>query len=94
MDGKADVYETVYAWPLSGHYHEYSFGPKIAADGTFLVTANVAFGDEEWWRGESRVPMRGWAMNITEDGKMTPYAAGFRSPARSEERRVGKECPV
>lgn len=81
MDGKADVYETIYAWPLSGHYHEYSFGPKLAADGTFLVTANVAFGDEEWWRAESRVPMRGWAMNITEDGKMTPYAAGFRSPA-------------
>ncbi len=80
MDGKADVYETIYAWPLSGHYHEYSFGPKIMPDGTFIVTANVAFGDEEWWRGESRVPMRGWAMNITEDGKMMPYAAGFRSP--------------
>jgi glucose/arabinose dehydrogenase len=28
-DGKADRYETVYAWPLSGHYHEYSFGPKL-----------------------------------------------------------------
>jgi len=81
QDGKADVYETVYAWPLSGHYHEYSFGPKLMPDGTFMVTANVAFGDEEWWRAESRVPMRGWAMNITEDGKMTPYAAGFRSPA-------------
>jgi cytochrome c551/c552 len=81
QDGKADVYETVYAWPLSGHYHEYSFGPKIMPDGTFMVTANVAFGDEEWWRAESRVPMRGWAMNITEDGKMSPYAAGFRSPA-------------
>lgn len=81
QDGKADVYETVYAWPLSGHYHEYSFGPKIMPDGSFMVTANVAFGDEEWWRAESRVPMRGWAMNITEDGKMMPYAAGFRSPA-------------
>ncbi|MGQ7857688.1 hypothetical protein ACUN24_25905 [Pedobacter sp. WC2501] len=81
QDGKADVYETIYAWPLSGHYHEYSFGPKIMPDGTFMVTANVAFGDEEWWRAESRVPMRGWAMNITEDGKMSPYAAGFRSPA-------------
>src|SRR5688572_22305847 len=23
-DDKADVYETVYAWPISGHYHEYS----------------------------------------------------------------------
>lgn len=81
MDGKADVYETIYAWPLSGHYHEYSFGPKIAPDGSFFVTANVAFGDEEWWRAESRVPMRGWAMNITENGKMTPWAAGLRSPA-------------
>jgi cytochrome c551/c552 len=81
MDGKADVYETVYAWPLSGHYHEYSFGPVLMPDGTFMVTGNVAFGDEEWWRAESRVPMRGWAMNITEDGKMKPYAAGFRSPA-------------
>jgi cytochrome c551/c552 len=81
QDGKADVYETVYAWPLSGHYHEYSFGPKLMPDGTFMVTGNVAFGDEEWWRAESRVPMRGWAMNITEDGKMSPYAAGFRSPA-------------
>ncbi|TKC09520.1 hypothetical protein [Pedobacter frigoris] len=81
MDGKADVYETIYAWPLSGHYHEYSFGPKIAPDGTFFVSANVAFGDEEWWRAESRVPMRGWIMNITEDGKMTPWAPGVRSPA-------------
>ncbi|RWY53826.1 c-type cytochrome [Mucilaginibacter gilvus] len=81
QDGKAEIYETVYAWPLSGHYHEYSFGPKLMPDGTFMVTANVAFGDEEWWRAESRVPMRGWAMNITEGGKMMPYAAGFRSPA-------------
>ncbi|MBC8110760.1 MAG: hypothetical protein H7Y04_06850, partial [Verrucomicrobia bacterium] len=36
-DGKADVYETVYAWPLSGHYHEYSFGPKFAPDGSMFV---------------------------------------------------------
>lgn len=80
MDGKADVYETVYAWPLSGHYHEYSFGPKLAPDGSFFVSGNVAFGDEEWWRGESRVPWRGWMMHIYEDGRMEPYATGFRSP--------------
>ena len=71
-DGKADVYETVYAWPLSGHYHEYSFGPKIAPDGSFFVTGNVAFGDEEWWRGESRRPWRGWTMNIHPDGTLEP----------------------
>ncbi len=81
LDGVADVYETVYSWPLSGHYHEYSFGPKIAPDGSFFVTANVAFGDEEWWRGESRVPWRGWAMQIYEDGRMVPWATGMRSPA-------------
>lgn len=81
MDGKADVYETIYAWPISGHYHEYSFGPKIAPDGSFFVTANVAFGSQEWWRAESRVPMRGWVMNISEDGQMKPWAAGVRSPA-------------
>ena len=54
MDGKADIYETVYAWPVSGHYHEYSFGPVIAPDGKFFVSGNVAFGNEEWWRGEPR----------------------------------------
>lgn len=80
MDGKADVYETVYAWPLSGHYHEYSFGPKLAPDGSFFVSGNVAFGNQEWWRGESRVPWRGWMMHIYEDGRMEPYATGFRSP--------------
>ena len=81
QDGKADVYETVYAWPLSGHYHEYSFGPKIAPDGSFFVTGNVAFGSEQWWRGESRVPWRGWTMKISPDGKMEPWATGMRSPA-------------
>jgi cytochrome c551/c552 len=79
-DGKADVYETIYAWPLSGHYHEYSFGPKIAPDGSFFVTGNVAFGDQEWWRGESRVPGRGWTMKIHPDGTMEPWATGMRSP--------------
>ncbi len=79
-DGRADVYETVYSWPISGHYHEYSFGPKIAPDGSFFVTANVGFGNSDWWAGKSLVPWRGWTMHITEDGKMEPYAAGMRSP--------------
>lgn len=79
-DGRADQYQTIYDWPLSGHYHEYSYGPKFLPDGSMIVTANVAFGDEEWWRGESRVPWRGWAMQITEDGQMQPWATGMRSP--------------
>lgn len=79
-DGKADVYETVYAWPISGHYHEYSFGPKIDPAGNFFVSGNVAFGDEEWWRGESKRPMRGWVMKIHPDGTLEPWATGMRSP--------------
>lgn len=81
MDGKADLVETIYAWPLSGHYHEYSYGPVIAPDGSFFVSGNVAFGDQQWWRGESRVPWRGWMMHITPEGEMTPWATGMRSPA-------------
>ena len=79
MDGKADVFETVYAWPISGNYHEYSFGPKIAPDGSFFVTLNLGFPDV-WWHPKSFVPWRGWTLRIKEDGSMEPWAAGMRSP--------------
>jgi cytochrome c551/c552 len=79
MDGKADVYETVYAWPVSGNYHEYSFGPKIAPDGSFFVTLNLGF-PADWWHPKSMVPWRGWALKIFEDGRMEPWATGMRSP--------------
>lgn len=79
-DGRADAYETVFSVPLSGHYHEYTFGPKVAPDGSMFITGNVAFGDREWWRGESRVPWRGWTMHILPDGTMEPWATGMRSP--------------
>lgn len=80
-DGKADKYETINAWPVSGHYHEYSFGPKIAPDGSFFVSGNVAFGNEEWWRGEARVPSRGTIFKVFPDGHREEWAAGMRSPA-------------
>ncbi|MFT7436140.1 MAG: cytochrome c551/c552 [Psychromonas sp.] len=80
-DGIADTYETVHAWPVSGHYHEYSFGPKIAPDGSFFVSGNVAFGNEEWWRGEARVPTRGTVFKVFPDGHREEWAAGMRSPA-------------
>ncbi len=79
MDGKADVYETVYAWPITGNYHEYSYGPKIAADGSFFVTLNCTC-PPVWWHMKSQVPWRGWALHIQENGNMEPWAAGMRSP--------------
>lgn len=81
QDGRADLYTTVFSWPVSGHYHEYSYGPVVDEAGNFYVSGNVAFGNEEWWRGESRVPYRGWIMKISPDGKMEPWATGMRSPA-------------
>lgn len=76
-DGRADRYETVYAWPLSGNYHEYAFGPVFDARGNMIVTLNLAWVGH----GASFVPWRGWTIEVTPDGKMTPIAAGMRSPA-------------
>ncbi|WP_199535490.1 plastocyanin/azurin family copper-binding protein [Rhodohalobacter sp. SW132] len=80
-DGRADLYERVYAWPISGHYHEYSFGPAFLPNGNMVVTGNVAFGNPRWWEAESRVPWRGWSMIITPEGDMKPFSSGMRSPA-------------
>jgi cytochrome c551/c552 len=79
-DGKGDVFETIYAWPLSGNYHEYSYGPHIAPDGSFFVTTNLGFFSGDSFRGRSAVPWRGWALKIFEDGEMEPWATGMRSP--------------
>ena len=76
-DGRADRYETVYSWPLSGNYHEYSFGPVLSPTGDMIVTLNLAWVGY----GESFVKWRGWMLKISPDGAMTPIAAGFRSPS-------------
>jgi azurin len=79
-DGRADRYDAVFSIPISGNYHEYTFGPKVAPDGSMFVTCNVGFGSPEWWRGQSFVPWRGWTLHIFPDGRMEPWATGMRSP--------------
>ncbi|MEO8563507.1 MAG: plastocyanin/azurin family copper-binding protein [bacterium] len=77
-DGKADRYETVFSWPLSGNYHEYSFGPVFSPQGDMFITLNLAWIGY----GESFVKWRGWMLKLDKDGKnMTPWATGFRSPS-------------
>ena len=77
-DGTADEYKTIYTFHISGNYHEYAYGPVFDPDGNMVVTLNLGwFGDHM----ESRVKWRGWMLKITQDGKMTPIATGFRSPA-------------
>lgn len=76
-DGLADRYETIYRWPLTGNYHEYSYGPKFLPDGDMIVTLNLSWIGY----GASLTDWRGWMLKITEDGEMTPFATGLRSPA-------------
>ncbi|WP_245576562.1 plastocyanin/azurin family copper-binding protein [Flexithrix dorotheae] len=76
-DGKADVYKTIYSWPLSGNYHDYSYGPKFTKDGDMLVTLNLSWIGY----GESLSKWRGWLLKITPEGEMTPIATGLRSPS-------------
>ncbi|MHB0755564.1 plastocyanin/azurin family copper-binding protein [Polaribacter sp. M15] len=76
-DDEADVYKTIFSWPLSGNYHGYSYGPKFTKNGDMIVTLNLA------WMGGGKSPVRwrGWMLKITPEGKMTPIATGLRSPA-------------
>lgn len=78
QSGIADRYETIYRWPLSGNYHEFSYGPKILPDGDMIVTLNLSLPPGQG--GKSLVKWRGWMLRISETGEMTPMATGFRSP--------------
>lgn len=79
-DGVADSYDKIYSWPLSGNYHEYSYGPLFLPNGNMFVTLNLGWSNS-LGHGVSLAPWRGWLLEITPDGKMTPIAAGLRSPA-------------
>ncbi len=76
-DGITDEYQTFYKWPLSGNYHQYSYGPVELPGGDMIFTLNL-----DWiGRGASLSKWRGWMLRLTPDGKMTPWATGLRSPA-------------
>lgn len=76
-DGRADRYEVVYDWPVSGNYHEYAFGPVFREDGSMVVTLNLGSIGQM----ESLEPWRGWMLEIHHGGSMKPLATGMRSPA-------------
>lgn len=76
-DEVADEYQSFYKWPLSGNYHQYSYGPVPLPDGNMIFTLNL-----DWiGRGASQSKWRGWMLKMTPDGKMSPFATGLRSPA-------------
>ncbi|MDZ7934298.1 MAG: plastocyanin/azurin family copper-binding protein [Emticicia sp.] len=73
----ADEYEAFQKFPLSGNYHEYSYGPVVLPDNDMIFTLNLG------WQGKgvSLEKWRGWMLKVSPDGKMTPWATGLRSPA-------------
>jgi glucose/arabinose dehydrogenase len=94
-DGLADLYETITDdFGMTGNYHEFAFGPLIAKDGSYFISLNLASngaGIRDELRGQydslgrqgrmySCVPYRGWVLKVSKDGKVTPWACGFRSP--------------
>jgi azurin len=76
-DGRADIYEPVYQFELSGNYHEYAYGPIFDKNGDMYVTLNVAWVGY----GDGLGKWHGWLLKISPDGSMQPIATGLRSPA-------------
>ncbi|MEL6923335.1 MAG: auracyanin family protein, partial [Bacteroidota bacterium] len=76
-NGKANKFESIYSWPLVGNYHEYSYGPLFRPNGNMLVALNLGWIG----RGASQSKWRGWIIEVTPDGDVTPIATGMRSPA-------------
>lgn len=76
-DGEADEYKTVYTWPLAGNYHEYAYGPIEDKKGNLYVTLNLGWTDNS----VSLSKWHGWMLRIDPQGRMKPFATGFRSPA-------------
>jgi azurin len=80
-DGEADIFEPVVSFPLTGHYHEFSFGPKVDKNGDFIFTANVSFDPVDIFVARSIRPLRGFMFKVTKEGKLEMISAGHRSPA-------------
>ncbi|QDT49377.1 hypothetical protein Pan258_34260 [Symmachiella dynata] len=90
-DEVADEYLTVAkGWGVTGHYHEYAYGPKLDGDGNLWVTLNIGLGlkGKQLQRTVHEPTLnlrqgrwRGWGMKIGSDGELIPICAGMRSPS-------------
>ncbi len=86
-DDMMDELETICdAWPISGNYHEYNFGPRIGPDGRMWITMNKPFGGEPFGRAD----WRGYTFSIGFDGSWKPIACGLRSPAGIQNSPAGE----
>ena len=98
-DGTTDEYLTLAdGWGVTGHYHEYAYGPKLDRDGNLWLTLNIGLGlkGDQLRRtvtnetlGYSQGKWRGWGLKLTPDGKLEPVCAGMRSPSGIGVNRAG-----
>ncbi|WP_339730920.1 hypothetical protein [uncultured Gimesia sp.] len=98
-DGTADEYLTVAkGWGVTGHYHEYAYGPELDHDGNLWLTLNIGLGLKKEHKaravtdptlGFSQGRWRGWGMKCTPEGKLIPVCAGMRSPSGLGANREG-----
>ncbi len=98
-DHVADEYLTVAkGWGVTGHYHEYAYGPKLDRAGNLWITLNIGLGlkGDELKRtirdpalGYQQGRWRGWGMKVTPDGSLVPVCAGMRSPSGLGANRAG-----
>ena len=91
-DGVADTYRTMTdAWGVSGNYHETN---EICSDGQggyYIAVGTASYNGPTFHhvrgvyskvgrrgRNFSGVQWKGWVMHYSKDGKVTPFAKGFR----------------
>ena len=82
-DGMADRFDT-----LSNNWgyaegHEFAFGSKHDPEGNIWVALGLSGSYH------SRNLFRGWAVKVTEDGRMIPVCSGLRSPGGVAANREG-----
>lgn len=72
-DGRADRFETLSdVWGFE-NYHEFGWGSPVQPDGSVWVVLGLS---ESYYY---RTDFRGWAFQITADGRSVPIASGIRS---------------
>ena len=89
-DGTADEYLTAAkGWGVTGHYHEYAYGPKLDGKGNLWLTLNIGLGlkGNQLKRAVHEPVLnlrqgrwRGWGMKVGANGELIPVCAGMRSP--------------
>ena len=72
-DGRADRFENLSdVWGF-GHYHEFAWGSPVSKDGSVHVVLGLSDSYNY------KAPFRGWAFQVTADGRSIPIASGIRS---------------